>query len=66
MGQVWKIKALKDYNKIVKGMEIEVIKQNTTSPPSDSEIAAAFEKKYNIVAPRGVYGNKGSFEISKN
>ena len=65
MGQVWKIKALRDWNEIVKGMEVEVIKKNTSSPPMQNEIQEAFNKKYSIKAPGGVYGNKSAFTIEK-
>lgn len=65
MGQVWKIKALKDWNEIVKGMEVEVIKKGTTAQPSQNEIQKAFADKYSIKAPGGVYGNKSSFTITK-
>jgi len=65
MGQVWKVKALKDWNSIVKGMEVEVIKKGTTAPPSQTDIQEAFSEKYNIKAPGGVYGNKNSFTITK-
>lgn len=65
MGQVWKVRALKDWNAIVKGMEVEVIKKGTTSPPSQSDIQEAFSNKYNIKAPGGVYGNSSSFTIVK-
>lgn len=65
MGQVWKVKALRDWNEIVKGMEVEVIKKNTTAAPSQTEIQKAFSEKYSIKAPGGVYGNKSSFTITK-
>lgn len=65
MGQVWKVKALRDWNEIVKGMEVEIIKKNTTSAPSQTEIQKAFSEKYSIKAPGGVYGNKSSFTITK-
>lgn len=65
MGQVWKVKALRDWNAIVKGMEAEIIKKGTTAAPSQSEIQKAFSDKYNIKAPGGVYGNKSAFTITK-
>jgi len=65
MGQVWKVKALKDWNAIVKGMEVEVIKKGTTAPPSGTDIQKAFSEKYSIKAPGGVYGNKHAFTITK-
>lgn len=61
----WKIKALKAYGTIAKGMEVEVIKKGTTSKPLQTEIQKAFSEKYSIKAPGGVYGNKSSFEIIK-
>lgn len=65
MGQVWKVKALKDWNAIVKGMEVEIVKKGTSAQPIQSEIQKAFSDKYNIKAPGGVYGNKSAFSISK-
>ena len=63
---VFKIKALKNYGVIVQGMEVEVIIKNATRNPLPNEIQKAFEEKYGINAPNGVYGNKGSFEITEN
>lgn len=60
---VFKIKALKDWSPIVKGMEAEVVIRNNTRNPMPNEIRDAFSEKYNIKAPNGVYGNKSSFEI---
>ncbi|MFA9392557.1 MAG: hypothetical protein ACERKD_22290 [Prolixibacteraceae bacterium] len=65
MGQIWKIKALKDWNQIVKGMEVEIVKNGTTSPPASLEIQNAFSNKYSIKAPGGVYANKTAFTITK-
>jgi len=61
----WKIKALKSTGPIAQGMEVEVIKNNTTGAPSGNEIRDAFSLKYNIKAPTGIYGNKHMFEIKK-
>jgi hypothetical protein len=58
---VFKIKALKNWGAIVKGMEVEVVKKNTTAKPLQNEIEKAFEQKYNINAPSGVYSNASSF-----
>lgn len=60
---VFKIKALKDWSPIVKGMEAEVILKNMSRKPLQNEMQDAFSEKYNIKAPNGVYGNKSSFEI---
>ncbi|WP_445716533.1 hypothetical protein [Flavobacterium sp.] len=38
----------KSIAKLVKGMEVEILKSGTTAKPNQKEIAAAFEKKYNI------------------
>ena len=61
----WKVKALRSYDKIAQGMEVEVIIRNTNRPPSQNEIRDAFSEKYKIKAPTGVYGNKSAFEIIK-
>ena len=61
----WKVKALKSYDSIAQGMEVEVIIQNTNRAPSQNEIRDAFSAKYSIKAPTGVYGNKPVFEIIK-
>ncbi len=65
MGQVWKVKALKDWNAIVKGMEVEIVKKGTNSAPLQNEIQKAFSEKFSIKAPNGVYGNKNAFLITK-
>ena len=65
MGQVWKVKALRDWNEIVKGMEAEIIKTGTSAEPNQIEIQKAFSEKYKINAPSGVYNNRNSFIIDK-
>lgn len=59
----WKVKALKSIGPIAQGMEVEIIKRNTTGSPSGNEIRDAFSEKYDINAPAGIYGNKSIFEI---
>ena len=66
MGQVWKIKILKNHSNLDKGMEVEVVKHNSSGSPTESEIIETIETKYKIRAPRGVYGNKASFLITKS
>ena len=61
----WKVKALKSNGPIAQGMEVEVIKKNTTGAPSGNEIRDAFSAKYSIKEPTGIYGNKSMFEIIK-
>jgi len=61
----WKIKVLKSTGSFAQGMEVEVIKHNTTGSPNEKEIKEAFELKYKIKPPSGIYGNKHIFEIKK-
>lgn len=61
----WKVKALKSTGPIAQGMEVEVIKQNTTGAPTQNEIRDAFNSKYSITAQTGIYANKHMFEIIK-
>ena len=65
---VFKIKALANYGKILKGMEVEVITKNSTlnTASASKDIEKAFETKYGIDAPSGVYSNKHIFQISEN
>jgi|JI10StandDraft_1071094.scaffolds.fasta_scaffold1614158_1 hypothetical protein len=48
--QVWKVKAIKNHSKIIKGMEVEVIIKGRTGQPNVTEIRAALRNKYNIDA----------------
>ena len=61
---VFKVKALKDYSPIIKGMEIEII-QKTTNRPSQVDIKEAFSTKYNINAPGAIYHDSNRFEITE-
>lgn len=61
----WKVKALCSTGAIAKGMEVEVIKHNTTGEPSQNEIRDAFSAKYNIKVPTAIYANKSMFQIIK-
>ena len=45
---LWKAIAKKNVAKVVKGMEVEIVKSGTTAKPDQKEIAAAIERKYNI------------------
>jgi len=65
---VFKIKALVNYGKFVKGMEVEVVTKNSTfnTAAASKDIEKAFEAKYGIDAPSGVYGNKHIFQVIEN
>ena len=49
--QVWKVKAIKNHSKIIKGMEVEVILKGRTGQPNVTEIRAALKTKYGVDAP---------------
>lgn len=48
--QVWKVRAIKNHSKIIKGMEVEVIIKGRTGQPNATEIREALRNKYNIDA----------------
>ena len=45
---LFKITAIKNNGKLLKGMSVEIIRKDTTSKPTQHEIAEAISKKYNI------------------
>jgi|JI6StandDraft_1071083.scaffolds.fasta_scaffold47343_3 hypothetical protein len=45
---VWKVKAIKNFGKLVKGMEIEVVVRNQSGYPNITEIRDAVKIKYGI------------------
>lgn len=49
--QVWKVRAIKNHSKIIKGMEVEVIIKGRTGQPNVTEIREALRNKYGIDAP---------------
>ena len=61
---VFKIKALKDYSPIIKGMEVEIV-QKINNRPSQIDIKEAFSDKYNIKAPGAIYHDSSRFEIKE-
>jgi len=61
---VFKVKALKDYSPIVKGMEVEIV-QKINNRPSQVDIKEAFAVKYNINAPGAIYHDSSRFQITE-
>lgn len=61
---LWKVTAKKEYNKIAKGMWVEIIIKNSSMKPSSREIMEAFNAKYGdkTVSPGQ---NQSFFEIEK-
>jgi len=49
--QVWKVRAIRNHSKIIKGMEVEVIIKGRTGQPNVTEIREALKAKYGIDAP---------------
>lgn len=45
---IWKVKTNKNFGKLVKGMEVEVIVKNRTGQPNIAEITEAIKVKYGI------------------
>ena len=64
MAYIWKYKALRPNGKIAAGMEAEVIHTSKGAPPPNPKIQEAFEQKYNIKAPGGIYQGSG-FLVTK-
>ena len=48
---LWKVKANKNFGKLVKGMEVEILVKNRTGQPNVTEIRAALKTKYGVDAP---------------
>lgn len=63
---VFKIKALRNWGSILKGMEVEIVRKPYTNKPTQVEIKEAFSTKYNIKAPGAIYYDKSNFEIWEN
>lgn len=63
---VFKIKALRNWSPIIKGMEVEIVKKHNYCKPTQVEIKEAFSQKYNIKAPAAIYYDKSNFEIYEN
>ena len=61
---VFKIKSLKDYSPIIKGMEVEIV-QKINNRPSQVDIKDAFVEKYKIAAPGAIYHDSSRFEITE-
>jgi hypothetical protein len=58
---LWKIKAIRNRGVITQGMEVEVIVKNTSvNRPPEKDVKAAFEEKYGIKAPNGIWKDKST------
>jgi hypothetical protein len=51
---LWKVKANKNFGKLTKGMEVEVLVKNRTGQPYITEITEAIKLKYGIDGLRGM------------
>lgn len=58
---LWKVKAIKNPGKVVKGMEVDIIKNGSSAKPNIKEISEAFEKKYGFSLISGC--SLSNFEI---
>lgn len=45
---LWTVTATKDWSKIVKGMNVEILVENKSSKPYTTAIAEAFSQKYGL------------------
>lgn len=61
---LYRVTAKKDYGKLAKGMNVEIVIKNSTRPPSQREIIESINNKYgpNTVS-NGI--SLSNFEISK-
>lgn len=48
MTTVWKVKAIKNFGKLAKGMEVEIVVRNRSGHPNITEIREAIKLKYGI------------------
>lgn len=51
---MWKAKANKNFGKLVKGMEVEVLVKNRTGKPNITELRDAISNKYSINSLSGL------------
>lgn len=63
---LWKVKAIKDWSAVAKGMEVEVVVQNRTGKPYVNEIAQALIRKYGIKDLSGAGLSETTFEFTKS
>lgn len=59
---LWKVKAVTNWGKVVKGMEVDVIVRNNTGKPTTDAIRDALEAKYNITIGGGMPSSTFDFQ----
>jgi len=59
---LWKIKAVTNWGKVVKGMEVDVIVRNNTGKPTTDAIRDALEAKYSIKIGGGMPSSTFDFQ----
>lgn len=59
---LWKIKAVTNWGKVVKGMEVDVIVRNNTGKPTTDAIRDALEAKYSIKIAGGMPSSTFDFQ----
>jgi hypothetical protein len=66
MNTIWKVKAIREWAAVAKGMEVEIAIQNRTGKPYVKEIAQALTKKYGIKDLSSSGMSESIFEFIKN
>jgi hypothetical protein len=65
MSILWKVRAIKQWAAIAKGMEVEIVVQNRTGKPYIKDIAQALTRKYGIKDLSSSGMSEGIFEFTK-
>jgi hypothetical protein len=65
MSTLWKVKPIKEWSAVAKGMEVEIIVQNRTGKPFVKEIAQALSRKYGIKDLSSSGMSESVFEFTK-
>jgi hypothetical protein len=62
---LWKVRAIKQWAAVTKGMEVDIVVQNRTGKPFIRDIAQALTKKYGIKDLSGSGLPETTFEFYK-
>lgn len=62
---LWKVKAIKSWSVVTKGMEVDIVVQNSSGKPHIRDIAQALTRKYGIKDLSGAGLPESTFEFIK-
>ncbi len=62
---LWKVKAIKGWSAVAKGMEVDIVVQNRTGKPYVKDIAEALTRKYGIKDLSSAGMSESIFDFTK-